>query len=236
MLQKIEIDGRQAWLKAYEEDSRQFSLAALRRLALALNMPALLPPPRYRGTEAQQVEARRLDELRNKNVRVPKVLGKGESALLLSHLGDTLASRLRDAGGDAGRIDTLAAETVDAIAAAHRNGAYFGQPLPRNIIHSRSRGVGFIDFEEDPLEVMSLEQAQARDWVMFVHGISRHYVGRGDTLYAMLDEALRGADGEVRRQSARVGQGLRMLECPARLLGSSGKRLREAARVLRRLD
>ena len=236
LLQKIEIDGRQAWLKAYEDDSRRLSLAALRRLALALDMPALLPPPRYTGADAQQVEARRLQELRELQVRVPKVLGEGESALLLSHLGDTLAARLRDAGDDTGRIDTLAAETVDAIAAAHRRGAYFGQPLPRNIIHSRSRGVGFIDFEEDPLEVMSLEQAQARDWVMFVHGVSRYYLGRGDTLHAMLDDALRGADGEVRRQSARVGQGLSGLERPARLFGSSGKRLREAVRVLRRLN
>ena len=40
MLHKIEIDGRQAWLKAYEEDSRRLSLAALRRLALQRDMPA----------------------------------------------------------------------------------------------------------------------------------------------------------------------------------------------------
>ena len=234
MLHKIEIDGRQAWLKAYEEDSRRLSLAALRRLALLLDMPALLPPPRYAGAGAQQVEARRLQELQELQVRVPEVLGEGESMLVLSHLGDTLASRLGDAADDASRIEPLASEAVDAIAAAHRRGAYFGQPLPRNIIYSRSRGVGFIDFEEDPLEVMGLAQAQARDWVMFVHGISRYYVGRGGTLYAMLDGALRGADMEVRRQSARVGRGLRALAHPARLFGSSGKRLREAVVVLRR--
>lgn len=235
MLQKIHIDGREAWLKAYRDDPRGFSLAALRRLAERLELPALLPPPRHGGGQAQQVEARRLRQLRELDVRVPKVLGEGESALLLSHLGETLASRLRQADGDAGRIDALAGETVDAIAAAHRRGAYFGQLLPRNIIHSRSRGIGFIDFEEDPLEVMTLPQAQARDWVMFVYGCSRYFTGRGDALRQMVDEALRDADPEVREQAARVGLRLRPLERSARWLGDAGRSVAESVRVLRKL-
>ena len=30
-----------------------------------------------------------------------------------------------------------------------------------------------IDFEDDPLEVMSLEQAQARDWLAYLHSSAR---------------------------------------------------------------
>ncbi|MEE7560431.1 serine/threonine protein phosphatase, partial [Xanthomonas sp. Kuri4-2] len=108
-------------------------------------------------------------------------------ALVLSDNGRALASCLREA--DAPTRDRLVALALATIAEAHRNGAYFGQPLPRNMTYD-GRAIGFIDFEEDPLEVMDLAQAQARDWLMFGYGVAKYYRGRPEALQALLTEAL----------------------------------------------
>ncbi len=80
---------------------------------------------------------------------------------------------------------------------AHARGAYFGQPLPRNLTWDGDK-VGFIDFEEDPLEVMDLSEAQARDWLMFGYGVAKYYADRPEHLQAMMAEAMGGAQAPVR--------------------------------------
>lgn len=65
--------------------------------------------------------------------------------------------------------------------------------------------VGFIDFEEDPLEVMSLPQAQARDWLMFAFGMAKYYDGRADVLADMLSRVMQ-REPEVAAYAGRVGR------------------------------
>jgi len=203
-VESIVVAGRDAWLKAYaQDDGRRLGLGILDAIARGLDIEALRPPPHPGGGEAKQIEARRLAELDALGVRVPRVLGEGASTLLLSNLGDTFASRLRAADGDATRIDALTQTVVDAIAAAHARGAYFGQPLPRNITLDETGRVGFIDFEEDPLEVMSLPQAQARDWLMFAFGMAKYYDGRTEVLADMLSKVLQ-REPEVAAHAGRV--------------------------------
>ncbi len=84
-------------------------------------------------------------------MNVPDVLGTGHAALVIGDNGSSFNTCLREAD-DAGR-DRLVMAAMLAIAAAHARGAYFGQPLPRNLTWD-GENVGFIDFEEDPLEVM----------------------------------------------------------------------------------
>ncbi len=203
-VESIVVAGRDAWLKAYAGgDGRKLGLGILDAIARGLEIDALRPPPHPGGGEAKQIEARRLAELEAQGVRVPRVLGEGESTLLLSDIGTTFAARLRDAGGDPERTDALTQAVVDAIAAAHARGAYFGQPLPRNITVDEQGRVGFLDFEEDPLDVMSLPQAQARDWLMFAFGMAKYYDGRTDVLADMLSTVLQ-REPEVAAHAGRV--------------------------------
>lgn len=205
-VESIVVAGRGAWLKAYSGgDSRKLGLGILDAIARGLDIEALRPPPHPGGGEAKEIEARRLAELGAQGVRVPDVLGEGETTLLLSDLGDTFAGRLRAAAGDSARIDALTAAVVDAIAAAHARGAYFGQPLPRNITFDDAGRVGFLDFEEDPLDVMSLPQAQARDWLMFAFGMAKYYDGRTEVLADMLSRVLK-LQPEVAAHAGRVGR------------------------------
>lgn len=187
MAEPIVIDGRRAWLKQYGDDSRVLALGALNLFAQRFGLVPLRPPPHHCGDAARDIEARRIAELRAQQVNVPQVIGSGRAALLLSDNGRSLASCLREA--DDGGRDALVRSALAAIALGHAQGAYFGQPLPRNMTYD-GQSIGFIDFEEDPLEVMDLAQAQARDWLMFGYGVAKYYAHRPSALQALLSEAL----------------------------------------------
>src|SRR5262249_57919037 len=94
--------------------------------------------------------ARGLAELQGEGVNVSGVVGTGHAAVVLGDNGSSFNTCLREAD-EAGR-DRLVMAAMQAIAEAHARGAYFGQPLPRNLTWDGQK-VGFIDFEEDPLEV-----------------------------------------------------------------------------------
>ena len=224
-VESIVVAGRDAWRKADADgNSRRFGLGIFDAIARGLDIDALRPPPHPGGGEAKQIEARRLAELGAQRVCVPRVLGESASTLLLSNLGDIFAAQLRAADCDIARIDALTTAVIDAIADTHARSAYLGQPLPRNITLDDSGRVGFIDFEEDPLEFMSLPQAQARDWLMFAFGMAKYDDGRTDVLADMLTRVMRRAP-EVAAHAGRFGR----LEGFAQRIGWLGRLARDVA-------
>jgi tRNA A-37 threonylcarbamoyl transferase component Bud32 len=221
----ITVAGRKGWEKHYGSGSRRrLGLGVLDAVARRLDLGPLRPPPHHVGEAALRTEARRLRELRAQGIRVPEVLGETGDALQVSDIGEKLASRLRVLQDDPDALDALTASVIAAIAEAHRRGAYFGQPLPRNIAVGEE-GIGFFDFEEDPLEVMTMEQAQARDWLLFVHGMAKYYHARPDALAHLLSSVLRSEPGEVALQMHRVGERLGGFARAIRWLGHSAKSL-----------
>lgn len=113
---------------------------------------------------------------------------------------------------------------MQSIAQAHARGAYFGQPLPRNLTWDGEK-VGFIDFEEDPLEVMDLSEAQARDWLMFGYGVAKYYADRPEHLQAMMAEAMGDVQAPVREHVHAVSGRLRSLARVCMKLGRSARAL-----------
>ncbi|WP_143892965.1 hypothetical protein [Tepidimonas sediminis] len=53
---------------------------------------------------------------------------------------------------------------LDGLAYVHRQGQYLSQAFARNAIVS-DKGLVYLDFEDDPRTVMSLPDAQTRDWL-----------------------------------------------------------------------
>lgn len=232
-VESILVQGQAAWLKAYgAEERRVLRLGALDALARMLRIRALRPPPHAGGAEARRIEARRLAELDALGVHVPHIMGESESVLVLSDLGQTLAQRLREAGDDDARIDALTASVVAAIARAHRDGAYFGQLLPRNIAIDDDGIVGFLDFEEDPLQVMSLRDAQTRDWLLFAFGMTRYYEQRPQVLADLIAGALRDALQEVGERTAQAGRQLDRIARSVRWMGRVARPLVTSVVVL----
>lgn len=232
MVESFQVQGHAAWLKHYGDSRRTLRLGALARVTRWLALAPLRPPPRYTREQAKQVEARRLQELRNLGVRVPATLGEGAYSLILSDIGPTLSSQLRKLKNDPAALDTLTGRALQAIADAHRRGGYFGQPLPRNMTLSDD-GIGFLDFEEDPLEVMTLAQAQARDWLLFAYGVAKYYDGRRESLAALLGQAMREEPVAVNRHARQVGHRLHRLARFSRRLGRSARTLSNAIFAIR---
>jgi len=225
VVEPIVIEGQRAWLKQYGAGSRALALGLLKYVANRFQLDALRPPPHRGGDDAAKTEARRLGELQAQGINVPPVIGSGHAALVLGDNGSSFNTCLREAD-DAGR-DRLVAAAMAAIAAAHARGAYFGQPLPRNLTWDGSQ-IGFIDFEEDPLEVMDLAQAQARDWLMFGYGVAKYYAQRPEQLQAMMAVAMDGAQAPVIAHAHDVTGRLKGLANASLKLGRSARALAHA--------
>lgn len=233
MVQKIMMGGRTAWLKHYGRPlrSRRAAARAWNVIVGGLDARPLRSPPQHGRDMAKRLELRRIRQLQERGVLVPKVLGQGRDTLLLSDIGPSLSSCLKDAEAPR-QVDGLVHDAVAAIVSAHRSGAYLGQAFARNIVVCDGR-VGFIDFEEDPIEIMPLRDAQARDWLMFTAGVSRHSEGRSEVLAGMIGAALPDVAEEVAREVRQVADWLGFLHRCTRHLGRRARALGVAVVSLR---
>lgn len=228
----VDYHGRKAWLKRHGGGDRRLRLAALRGVARRLDVPALLPAPRH-GTEgSRHTELRRLETLRAAGVKVPQVLEEGHGYIILSHLGRPLGARVRDADVGPEKRAELLLRASSAIADAHDRGMYLGQPMARNITVDTRGQAGFIDFEEDPAEVMELTEAQVRDWLFFAYGCARGLPPGAPQLEAALEAGLVRAEPEVRAGIAHAVGRLQLLQALPRWMGVGAARLSAALRAL----
>jgi hypothetical protein len=139
---------------------------ALNALAGVLRMPLLKAAPAYGGPRAQAIEVNRLRSLAAAGLPVPPLLHVADDHIVLRHVGrQSLVDLLQDPDQDA---LALWLAGLRALAQVHRRGQYLSQAFARNFLLHQGQVV-FIDFEDDPLEVMLLEQAQLRDWLAYLH-------------------------------------------------------------------
>jgi len=159
------------------------------------------------GTAAQEIEVRRLRQLAGAGVAVPRVLHVESEFFVMEHL----------AGPDLARL--LATDPVRHLPAwerglafilgAHARGQCFGQATARNLI-ATADGIAAVDFEEDPLQVMPLPHAQARDWLLYLHSTAWLLMpGKRQDLVPVWDRVVRCDEREV----------VALLEAAARRLG-----------------
>ncbi len=137
----------------------------LNLFAWLAGVPYLKAVPVHGGARSQAIELQRLAALRAAGIAVPEVHHVALDYFVMSYLGSNdLARALREQGAQAFALWMAAMEHLLLV---HARGQYLSQCFARNIIVS-NQFEGLIDFEDDPLEVMSLEQAQARDWLIFL--------------------------------------------------------------------
>lgn len=234
MVQRFSLGGHVAWLKRYDPDGwlRPALVRVWNGLVGRLDLQALRSPPRHAGEQAKAVEARRLVALRACGAPVPRILGEGPRSLILSDMGPTLAHRLKRLAC-ANDADMLVRQTARAIGDLHRHGGYLGQAFARNITVGDA-GVGFIDFEEDPTEIMSLSQAQARDWVMFTTGVGPYFTGRMDILTGLIRDEAAAIEPAVAQEVRRIADRLGFVERIGRLLGRKTAAMAAALGAMRK--
>lgn len=205
---------------------------ALNLFARWAGVPYLKAVPVHGGARSQAIEVQRLQALRAAGLSVPQVHHVAPDYFAMSYLGSNdLARALREQGDQAYGLWLAAMEHLLAV---HARGQYLSQCFARNIIVS-SRFEGLIDFEDDPLEVMTLEQAQARDWLIFLQSTLWNLALEPDRLDAALRSVLERERESVRavlRHAARRLAWLRHLPTNRNIWGKDFVSLQAVAAAL----
>lgn len=206
----------------------------LNGVARLLGSPYVRAVPMHGGLLSQTTEIKRLTALQGVGVPVPKVLLVKPDYFVMNYLGaDCLGGLINQGHADA---FALWKQTCALVLLAHQKGQYLSQCFGRNVIVDG--GVrGFIDFEDDPCEVMTLEQAQVRDWLIFLNSTVAMLQIPRTQLDAAIAHALsletRAIQDALRKAAASMGW-FRFLPASAKPLGRDVYRLQAVADALHR--
>lgn len=192
----VDWQGRKVWLKV-PTPYNFYTWHKVQRAVAALLCNAMLKPTvSIGGAEGLAFEASRLAELKEKGIAVPEVIALTEGWMATEHVGTPLQDLL-DQETDSEKRKTILVDGGAALAALHKAGEWHGSGQVRDLIALDAGGIGFIDFEEDLLAVMSLAQAQARDVVLMLMSAARYANEESNPLPDMLASFKQGAPETV---------------------------------------
>lgn len=221
--QRIErrvVDGDPIWVKDFDQESPSKWHGVQKALLLVTRLPLVAPVPSHAGRRGADAEINAIRRFRAAGAYVPDIVWAEGARVALSDIGETLRDLERRKGERAIRVP--AAVAARELGQLHGQSLVHGRPILRNLTWT-DRRIGFLDFEEQPLEVMPIEAAQARDILLFLMSIGR----RGDPallsdLASILAKAMTPAAATELRRVLRLG---RPLTGPlGRVLTRSGNR------------
>lgn len=135
-------DGTKVWVRKAGRHNARWRYALLGMVARYLKLGVLKPVPSLGGEPAIATESKRLYELRSAGIAVPELLALRKNALMFGNL--------------------------EAIARVHKKRQFLSQAFARNMMWD-GKNISFLDFEDDPSEVLTIAQCQARDWLCYIH-------------------------------------------------------------------
>ncbi|KAF1022885.1 MAG: hypothetical protein GAK30_00824 [Paracidovorax wautersii] len=204
-------EGAVVWVKR-AEPPHPSGLIGLYNLVMT-PVPLLRSVPNRGGVAALDNESRRLRALAAQDVPVPQVVAQGAQWLATADAGaeplQARLDRLLHARDDSGILSAWK-QGLRAIANAHARGAYLSQCFARNMVVGPNDRIHFIDFEEDPGEVMTVAQAQVRDWALYVHSTA-FFLQQREPAAAAMASAIAAAEAEVRTMLVKLMRRLRWL-------------------------
>lgn len=162
----IDYQGQKAWKKTIPLDKQTLWFCGKKKLAAFFSPLAMARPTTTCGLEILNEEARRLESLQQQGAPVPRILKKGKDYLILSHEGINLEKAINQAPN--AQKFPLILKAVEALTRLHALGAIHGRAMVKDMVLKPDHTIAFIDMAESPLSHMSLNQAKARDWLMFL--------------------------------------------------------------------
>lgn len=135
-------------------------------------LPTILQPTGAPGgIDGLHAEASRLQRFADIGVRVPEVLEKTDDFITLADCGPQLRAVVREET-DRGSRSRMLERAMRTLASLHDMGLAHGRPCLRDMtlwrtVEAPDGVIYLLDLEEDPVAVMSVEDAQARDvWLL----------------------------------------------------------------------
>ncbi|MDO5639524.1 MAG: hypothetical protein Q4G28_06600 [Neisseria sp.] len=169
-------DGRVVWVRKTGKTIPQWRYTLLGILSKSLNLGALQPVPNPGGRAALKLEARRLRQLGRHHIRIPRLLAEADDGLMFTHIGEhTLLHHIENSPE---RLDYWL-QGLRALQSVHNQGQYLSQAFARNMIVCGDGVIGFIDFEDDPGDYLSLERCQSRDYLCYLQSTALWLQKRG---------------------------------------------------------
>ncbi|GHA54860.1 hypothetical protein GCM10008927_20850 [Amylibacter ulvae] len=165
-IEKTTFNGQSAWIKRAEQH-RESRFVFLHRVLGKLLPAALQPTNAAGGFEAILSEAKRLTEMAQAGIPVPVVLHQGSDHVVLSDCGRQLRAVLRETH-DPDTRQSLINSAIVGLANIHNADLAHGRPHLKDMAVSEDGVISFLDLEENPTNVMSIADAQARDIWLFL--------------------------------------------------------------------
>lgn len=173
-----DLSGQRYWLKKSAPARGYFRYMVLNVFSKLLRTPLLKAVPQKGGQIALDIEIQRIEKLKSNGILVPEIVAFAPGWILLKDLGVSIIDDMKTNRNDQQRIRTLFTTCLMAIKKLHGANQYMSQGFVRNMLMADEINgkVGFIDFEDDPLTVMNLQQAQARDLMLFINSTARFFI------------------------------------------------------------
>jgi len=223
--------GRTVWLKDFSHPSPPKWHNVQRALSLLTRLELLRPVPSRDGVEGARSEIEAIGRFREIGVRVPEVLWSGGTRLVLSDVGPTLRDIERESRG--ARVSHAIHAAARELRRMHGEGLVHGRPILRNMTWD-GETVGFIDFEEQPADVMPLDAARARDVMLLVMSVGRR--GGEELTRSAFTEYAVGMAPDVRAELRRVVRAARPLRGILRRFQGRSRDAAGLAKALAALD
>lgn len=171
------IDGQKIWFKQATPPKARIWHYLQRGLSIILPLPILRSTVSAGGETALRAETARMIFFKEQGFHVPEVLASNSQMFAMTDLGPQFREVLDNAAPD--DYLPLLKKAIQTMARLHRAGLAHGRPYMRDMTWDGEQ-IGFLDLEEDPLHVMPLPAAQARDVWIFLSAASRYARRRGE--------------------------------------------------------
>lgn len=155
------------WIRKASRHNAAWRYALLGMITRPLKLGALQPVPSLGGEHAIDVEATRLRTLYDAGIAVPQVLAQQTDALMMSSLSGVPLHQQIEHEAAQGCLNAWETGLL-ALAEVHHRQQFLSQAFARNIMIDKDK-ISFLDFEDNPANVLNLEQCQSRDWLCYLH-------------------------------------------------------------------
>jgi tRNA A-37 threonylcarbamoyl transferase component Bud32 len=194
-IEKITTEQGAWWLKKAAPARGIFRYHALNFFSWLMRLPLLKAVPQPGGEAAIANEKKRLTQLAAAGILVPEVVASAADWLLLSDTGTSIIRTLKMQTTSQQRRQQLFTTCLTGIRQLHDQQQYLSQGFIRNLLLLPDNDrIAFIDFEDDPLEVMSLAEAQARDVLLLVNSTARFFIQDQAFFQHSISQFLKGHD------------------------------------------
>lgn len=168
------FNGFKVWVKKAMPRHGAWKYWPLSFLSLMTGVSMLKPVPNFGGEQAIHTEIQRLESLRKAGVRVPEVLATADNGFMMRDMGSderpaqSLVKAMKHAGSAEDCLFWMQ-KGAEALVAVHSKGCWLSEAFGRNILIDAEGEIAFIDFEVDPVKLLTFVDCCARDWMTFTY-------------------------------------------------------------------